>query len=188
MSMGIIYSLSLNLWNWFRFLIQKTFIEQIYGADIVVTKQLICIHRLWNTIIYIFGDLHVHDDVIEWNNFRVIGSLCAEFTSDRWIPLTKASDAELWCFLWAAPQQTVEWTIETPVICHAIALIMTSLRWNCHVRFCTAETRHITFLCIKNTDNISNCTEKRKICPTFREIMVEVKRSISFVILAIMLA
>ena len=26
---------------------------------------------------------------------------------DRWIPLTKASDAELWCFLWSAPKQTV---------------------------------------------------------------------------------
>ena len=26
----------------------------------------------------------------------------------RWIPLTKASDAELWCFLWSVPEQTVE--------------------------------------------------------------------------------
>ena len=35
--------------------------------------------------------------------FRVTGSLCGEFTGHRWIPLTKASDAELWCFLWSAP-------------------------------------------------------------------------------------
>ena len=28
-------------------------------------------------------------------------ALCAG--NDRWIPLTKASDAELWCFLWSAP-------------------------------------------------------------------------------------
>ena len=42
----------------------------------------------------------------------------------RWIPLTKASDAEVWCFLWSAPEQTVEQTIETPVIWDAIALIM----------------------------------------------------------------
>ena len=28
--------------------------------------------------------------------------------SHRWIPLTKASDAELWCFLWSSPEQTVE--------------------------------------------------------------------------------
>ena len=28
--------------------------------------------------------------------FRVTGPLCGEFTGHRWIPLTKASDAELW--------------------------------------------------------------------------------------------
>ena len=37
------------------------------------------------------------------NLFRVTGPLCEEFTGDRWIPRTKASDAELWCFLWSAP-------------------------------------------------------------------------------------
>ena len=29
--------------------------------------------------------------------------VCREFTSQRWIPHTKASDVELWCFLWSAP-------------------------------------------------------------------------------------
>ena len=47
------------------------------------------------------------------NFFRVTGPLCGEFTGDRWIHLTKASDAELWCLLWSAPEQTVEQTIET---------------------------------------------------------------------------
>ena len=37
------------------------------------------------------------------NNFCVDGPLCGEFTGHQWIPLTKASDAELWCFLWSAP-------------------------------------------------------------------------------------
>ena len=32
------------------------------------------------------------------NTFRVTGPLCGEFTGQRWIPHTKASDAELWCF------------------------------------------------------------------------------------------
>ena len=36
------------------------------------------------------------------NSFRVTGPLCPEFTGHRWIPRTKASDAELWCFLWCA--------------------------------------------------------------------------------------
>ena len=38
------------------------------------------------------------------NIFHVTGHLCREFTSHRWIPLTKGSDAELWCFLWSAPE------------------------------------------------------------------------------------
>ena len=37
------------------------------------------------------------------NIFRVTDHLCGEFTGDRWIPRTKASDAELWYFLWSAP-------------------------------------------------------------------------------------
>ena len=59
--------------------------------------------------------------------FRVIGPLWGESTGHRWIPLIKASVAELWCFLWPAHEQTVEQTIETPVSWNAIALIMTSL-------------------------------------------------------------
>ena len=35
------------------------------------------------------------------NIFRVTGLLCGEFTGRRWIPRTKASDAELWWFLWS---------------------------------------------------------------------------------------
>ena len=46
--------------------------------------------------------------------------------SYRWIPLTKASDTELSCFLWSAPEQSVEQTLDTPVIWDAIALIITS--------------------------------------------------------------
>ena len=42
------------------------------------------------------------------NIFRVTGPLCGEFTGDRWIPRTKASDAELWCFLWPSPEPTIE--------------------------------------------------------------------------------
>ena len=40
------------------------------------------------------------------NIFRVTGPLCRGFPSHRWIPLTKASDAELWYFLWSAPRIT----------------------------------------------------------------------------------
>ena len=38
------------------------------------------------------------------NIFRVTGHLCGEFTGPRWIPHTKASDAEVWCFLGSASE------------------------------------------------------------------------------------
>ena len=38
------------------------------------------------------------------NIFRVTGPLCGEFTGPRPILRTKASDAELWCFLWSASE------------------------------------------------------------------------------------
>ena len=60
----------------------------------------------------------------------LFGFLCGEFTGQRWIPLTKASGAKLWCFMWSTPwKKTVEQTIVRPVIWDAIALIMTSLWW-----------------------------------------------------------
>ena len=39
------------------------------------------------------------------NIFRVTGPLWGVSTGDRRIYLTKASDAELWYFLWSAPEQ-----------------------------------------------------------------------------------
>ena len=67
------------------------------------------------------------DHVIKRKHFHVAGPQWGDSTDERWIPLTKANDAELWCFLWSAPEQKAEQTIETPLIWDAIALIMTSL-------------------------------------------------------------
>ena len=55
----------------------------------------------------IFTDIgHISYDIVTSNGdiFRITGPLCGEFIGPRWIPLTQASDAELWCFLWSAPQ------------------------------------------------------------------------------------
>ena len=41
------------------------------------------------------------------NIFRIIIPLHGEFTGHQWIPFTKASDAELWSFLWSTPELTV---------------------------------------------------------------------------------
>ena len=56
------------------------------------------VHQLQNCI-----NIWLHMMSSNGNIFRVTGPLCGEFTSHRWIHLTKASDAELWCFLWSAP-------------------------------------------------------------------------------------
>ena len=53
--------------------------------------------------------------------FSVTGPLLGESTGYRWISLTKASDAELWCFPSSVPDQTVEQTTETPVIWDALS-------------------------------------------------------------------
>ena len=59
------------------------------------------------------------------NIFCVTGPLWGGSTGHRWIPLTKASDAELGSFLWSVPEQKIDETIKTPVIWHTISLIMT---------------------------------------------------------------
>ena len=51
------------------------------------------------------------------NIFRVTGPLWGESTGHRWIPLTNASDAELWCFLQLNKRLSKQarcWWFETP--------------------------------------------------------------------------
>ena len=81
----------------------------------------------------------------------VTGPLCGKFTGHRWIPRTKASDAELWCFLLSAPdvffylrlnkrlsKQLWGWWFETPshsLLRHRneIKLPYNNSTWNRHV-------------------------------------------------------
>ena len=73
-----------------------------------------------------------HNEVIMMTSsngtiFRVTGPLCGAFTGQRWIPRTKASDTEFWCFLWSAwlSKQSWGWWFETPSCSlwrHCIAL------------------------------------------------------------------
>ena len=56
------------------------------------------------------------------NIFRITGAVPGGIPSRL-----KASDMELWCFLWSAPEQTSEQTNETPVIWDAIALVVTMI-------------------------------------------------------------
>ena len=45
----------------------------------------------------------------------------------RWIPLTKANNVDIWCFLLYAPEQMTEQTVDILLIWDTMALIMTSL-------------------------------------------------------------
>ena len=72
-----------------------------------------------------------HDDVIKWENFSRSGPLWGESTGHRRIPFTKASDAELWCFLWYPPEQTVEQAIEMLVIASVVSVV----GWSFQQRF-----------------------------------------------------
>ena len=56
----------------------------------------VCIFVQW-------GDFGSHDDVIKWKPFPCYWPFVRGI-HHRWIPRTKASDAELWCFLWSAPE------------------------------------------------------------------------------------
>ena len=85
--------------------------------DIVPIKKMLCLRFLMMAS-------------SDGNIFSVIGLLWGEFTCHRWIPLTKESDSELWCFLWCAPEQTFEEkTLELPVIWDAT----TSMLRHCNV-------------------------------------------------------
>ena len=99
--------------------------------NILISMQCMNL-SIWNTdtnIFYFTASKIKHLIMASSNGsiFRVTGPLCGEFTGHRWIPLPKASDAELWCFLWSTPKQRAALTLETPVIWDAIALIMTAL-------------------------------------------------------------
>ena len=60
---------------------------------------------LFSTVSVNFATLpSSYDDVIKWKHFLRYWIFVREFTGHRWIPCTKASDAELWCFLWSAPE------------------------------------------------------------------------------------
>ena len=86
-----------------------SFVCMLYPARQIVTKAEL---SSMNTVIRMTSS--------DGNIFGLSGLLCGVFTGHQRIPLTKASEVELWCFLWSAPEPTVEQTIETLVIWDAI--------------------------------------------------------------------
>ena len=68
--------------------------------------------------------IHVINAMMGWLKHLIL--MITSSNGPRWVPQTKASDAELWCLLWSAPEYTVECTIVRLVIWDPIAPIMTS--------------------------------------------------------------
>ena len=68
------------------------------------------------------------------NIFRITGPFVR---GNQWSPVDfphkgqwrGASDAELWCFLWCAPEHMVGQTVETPVVWNTLSLNVTLLKW-----------------------------------------------------------
>ena len=78
--------------------IHELHIPKIYFAYLLTT-------RFQNYYAGLIGIIMVACFMMTSSNgkvFRVTGLLCGEFNGHRWIPRTKASGAELWCFLWSA--------------------------------------------------------------------------------------
>ena len=89
--------------------VKLTFLFQCNGLAPNRGKPLhkLMMNRIWDAIMSAIlnaggmtSEDFIYDDVIKWKHFRVTGPLCGEFTGHRWIPLTKAGDAELWRILW----------------------------------------------------------------------------------------
>ena len=103
------------------------FCHVFFWSDYIMSTRWFCDLSFTNVKVNALGQCMMTSS--NGNVFRATGPLWGESTSDRWIRLTKASDAELWCFLWSPPEHTIEQPNETQVIWEAILLIITSLLW-----------------------------------------------------------
>ena len=106
-AMRVMVSFQCLKWGYFRWG------KNNYFLDIIVAKKYIPSCSFWHC-----GTIASMMTSSNGNIFRVTGHLCREFTGLRWIPRTKASDAELWCFLWSVPdkrlsKQSWGWWFET---------------------------------------------------------------------------
>ena len=76
------------------------------------------------------------------------GPLCGEFTGQRWLPLSKVSDAELWCFLWSGWSWTNGWVSirKMKTMIHRDTLIY--VRMSVYVFVCLVCFCSYVFLCV----------------------------------------
>ena len=68
-----------------------------------------------------------HDDVIKWKHFPHYWLFVRESTGLHWSPVDFLTVTQYFDVFLSAPEQTIEQTIETPMIWDAIDLNMTLL-------------------------------------------------------------
>ena len=110
------YFVTLKIFCFLKFAEISCHIQSVQQPFIL--SFLCCLQSDFKLVIFSYTDILVQDGsnsimltmMTSWNGniFCVTGHLCGEFTGHWWIPRIKASDAELWCFLWSAPEYTVE--------------------------------------------------------------------------------
>ena len=98
-------TLSCNIWKQINKHINKNNVVIDSCKDISDVQILVCRFK-WTTLEWY--TLLWHDDVIEWKYFPRYWTFVREIHRSPLNSLTKVSDSELWCFLWSAPEQTVE--------------------------------------------------------------------------------
>ena len=84
------------------YILTKLILMKLINSNILIKEQFEISHRFTSINLIQFCCFMLTSS--NGNIFRVTGPLCEEFTGHRWISLTKASDAELWCFLWSAAE------------------------------------------------------------------------------------
>ena len=125
---------------------------------------------------YFTGTGRIYDDVTKWKHFPRYWPFVREFTGHRWIPLRKASDAELWCFLWSAPdkllgKQSWGWWFET---------VSSSLWRHCNV-VCVQSMKglHKTNCKYGNSSKVLHQTLKAHPCHKYKAASISISKMIS---------
>ena len=106
---SVIWLQSMNLVNlWHKKSVVQTFVLYPYVIIDSTSYRYFMRYTYCSVLLFfVLLWLHHHNFMMTSSNgniFRVTGHLCGEFTGHLWIPRTKASDAELWCFLWSASE------------------------------------------------------------------------------------
>ena len=104
----------------------KVYQNGMFGANLVILAK-ICECRFLSRYGQMTLKVNANDPIFNMmtssngNIFRVSGHFCGEFTGHRWIPRTKACDAELWFFYQRlnerlSKQSWVIWDAMSPIM------------------------------------------------------------------------